>query len=331
MRIHAAAIIAVFLASSFTAAAQDRGRVRDSIEERRAAFERARQSAAQQAARSSSGSISGRSSSGTSKKSAVKPATGAMLAVDVYIVQSEGAEGQDTSPLDFQGTGEDVRKQLNELEKAEKIKVLDRLKLSTVEDVQTMVQVGKQTSVVRGGGFGGGRGGVVSREQVGTLANLTARADGDRVVMNLQVEKSFVSPGDDDDQTAASTHQMTVQSTVSVKSGDALVVGGQTFKQGKTVRHMTVIVAPRIATARKEVALTQIFTLQHAEVAGAGAVLKELYPAGQLKFSVDVRTNSLIVHGEEKQLQEVEAILLKLDEKPTSTIRTVPLEKSGEE
>lgn len=61
----------------------------------------------------------------------------------------------------------------------------------------------------------------------------------------------------------------------------------------------------------------KVIQLKHAQATDVTDVLKQLYDQGPAKIASDPRTNSVIVSGPENQLQEIEALLLKLDEAGT--------------
>ena len=60
----------------------------------------------------------------------------------------------------------------------------------------------------------------------------------------------------------------------------------------------------------------KIFHLQHSDANQTAAVIEQLFAGAIVKVAVDTRTNSLIVRSSEPLLQQIEAILLRLDEQP---------------
>ena len=60
----------------------------------------------------------------------------------------------------------------------------------------------------------------------------------------------------------------------------------------------------------------KIFHLQHSDANQTAAVIEQLFGGAIVTVAVDVRTNSLIVRSNEPLLQQIEAILLRLDEQP---------------
>ncbi len=78
-------------------------------------------------------------------------------------------------------------------------------------------------------------------------------------------------------------------------------------------------------------ASVKVFALQHAQATEVAEILKQVYDQGPSKIVPDVRTNSVIVTGPDAQVQEIEALLLKLDEADGNArvqpkARVVPLE-----
>lgn len=68
------------------------------------------------------------------------------------------------------------------------------------------------------------------------------------------------------------------------------------------------------AQAPTAIATVKVFTLKYAQATDVAEVLKNLYDKGPAKIAADARTNSVIATGPEAQLEEIEALLLKLDE-----------------
>lgn len=61
----------------------------------------------------------------------------------------------------------------------------------------------------------------------------------------------------------------------------------------------------------------KVFSLQYIDAQAAASILSELYGRNAFAVAADERNNALIVRGAEAKLAEVEALLLRLDEKPT--------------
>ncbi len=97
----------------------------------------------------------------------------------------------------------------------------------------------------------------------------------------------------------------------------------------KSVQHEPI--ARKSPEAAPAVSAFKVFTFQHAQATEVAEVLKQVYDRGPSKIVPDARTNSVIVTGPEKQVQEIEALLLKLDEADGNArvqpkARVVPLE-----
>ncbi len=77
----------------------------------------------------------------------------------------------------------------------------------------------------------------------------------------------------------------------------------------------------------------KVVTLKYAQATEVAEVLKQVYDKGPAKIVPDARTNSVIVTGPETQLEEIEALLLKLDEggPATPNARSVPVDPAQSE
>ncbi len=75
-------------------------------------------------------------------------------------------------------------------------------------------------------------------------------------------------------------------------------------------------------------ASVKVFALQHAQATEVAEILKQVYDRGPSKIVPDARTNSVIVTGPDAQVQEIEALLLKLDDAGQSkpVVSVTPLE-----
>ena len=61
----------------------------------------------------------------------------------------------------------------------------------------------------------------------------------------------------------------------------------------------------------------KVFTLKHAECVDMTRLLQELFQ-GSMRVVADPRTNSVLIHAKAELMQAIEAIVSRLDEKPSS-------------
>ncbi len=94
----------------------------------------------------------------------------------------------------------------------------------------------------------------------------------------------------------------------------------------KSVQHEPI--ARKSPEAAPPVSAVKVFALQHAQATDVAEILKQVYDQGPSKIVPDARTNSVIVTGPDAQVQEIEALLLKLNDAGQSNAeeRVAPLE-----
>jgi hypothetical protein len=161
-------------------------------------------------------------------KPSVSPALRA-IAIEVLIV---GAKGEHA--VELSGPSDEVAARVRELESEGQIVVIDRVRLTTLEGHKTLVQAGRNAPIATAQSLGG-RGGPVQRsyqyQELGTLISATARADGDAVVVELEVEKSQLEqragkPRPEDEFVPLGTETLTLQVTARIGSGRTVLAGG---------------------------------------------------------------------------------------------------------
>lgn len=98
------------------------------------------------------------------------------------------------------------------------------------------------------------------------------------------------------------------------------------IKQGKVAEHLAAI---ELAGALKGALSVKVFTLKHVDPNEIARLLANLYDrTPDLTIAADVARQSLLVRGPENILQEIEALLLKLDEAPPKKqTRVVPFQQ----
>ncbi len=227
------------------------------------------------------------------------------------------------------GPSEQVAAFVRELESSGRISVIDRICVTTLENQKALVQAGKNAPVATGQTFdsrGGSRQTSYLRENVGTLISVVARADGDAVMAELEIEKSQLEqragdsvPGDPFVPPAKETMQS--RANVRIGNGMTLLVSTDAARQFVLVSARLLDGAPgpetSASTAPAMVDKIKLFQLQNSSAQAAAELVKALFgrDAGRFTIGVDARTNALIVRAaDERQLEAIEAILLRLDE-----------------
>lgn len=262
------------------------------------------------------------------------------IAIEVLIVGTKGGT-RDEHAVQLSGPSDEVAARVRELESKGQIVVIDRIRLTTLENQTTLVQAGRATPVASGRSSSGRDAPAqmsYHHEDLGTLISATARVDGDAVVVELEVEKSELErnpgkPQADDEFVPLGTETFTARVTVRIGSGKTVLASGLETRAGTDSSGQLVLASALLLDTadRTEKRQIRIFSLQDTSAEDAAAVVKELCDdgLGQIKVVIDSRTNSLIVSGEkERQLDVVEAILLRLDQTET---RRAPQASKDEE
>jgi len=257
------------------------------------------------------------------------------IAIEVLILSTKGRT-EDEHTVQLSGPTDEVAAHLRELESKGQIVDIDRIRLTTLENQKVLVQAGRATPVASGRSLGG-RGGPAQmsyhHQDVGTLISATARVDGDAIVVELQVEKSQLErhagkPQADDELVPLGTETLTSQVTVRIGSGKTVLASGLEKRADAESSGQLVLASARLLDTssdakgvapenRTEERQIRIFSLQSTAAEDAAAVIKQLCDdgSGQIRVSADSRANSLIISAEkERQLDVIEAILLRLDE-----------------
>src|SRR6185295_11095051 len=178
---------------------------------------------------------------------AEKPApTGRMVSIELVIAQFP--DGQKDLDL-AQESGDKLLTRVKELEKQGQFTRMTRMRLSTLDQNQAMLQLGERAPVASGrtrAAFGGrgGQGGVAGApvvnttytiENVGTMIGVTPQVEDDgSVSLNMQIEKTHLIPppaagdvaaGEPAEVPPSRTATLTTRSTVRVRSGQTTLVG----------------------------------------------------------------------------------------------------------
>jgi type II secretory pathway component GspD/PulD (secretin) len=240
-----------------------------------------------------------------------------------------------------------------ELEKSGQLAGQMRVRLATVENQSARLQLGETVPRAVGrtnrpdGGFRGGPGfATYSDVQVGTIVQAISRIEADgTVVTELKVDRSSLTApraagvsnqpvADEPPQVVA---QLSLQSTVRMKPGEAVIVGGREAKTAEQSSQTWVVLTaqvpvgiqvpgalppaaplgqispPASAPAPAPISELKVFTLKHASAPDLAPVLANVFAGQPVRFSVDPRTNSLLVIGPAVSLQSAQALVTRLD------------------
>jgi type II secretory pathway component GspD/PulD (secretin) len=254
------------------------------------------------------------------------------IAIEVLIIGIQGGT-KDEYAAQLSGSSEKVAARVRELESQSQAVVIDRIRLTTLENHKMLVQSGRTVPVAAGRSFRG-RGGPAQtsyqQQNFGTLLSGTAKVDGDAIVVEFEVENSHLERSADNSQlddefVPSATESFTSQVTARIRSGQTIVASGLEKRVGAESSAQLVLASARFLDAPSDVKApapsdaearrVKIFALQNASAKDAATVIRELSDdeSGEVKVSVDSRTNSLIVIAGNEHLAVIEAILLRLD------------------
>lgn len=116
------------------------------------------------------------------------------IVMEVLIVAAKGGT-KDEHALEFSGPSDEVAVRIRELESEGRIVVIDRIRLTTVENQKTVFQAGTTAPVASGRTFGGRAGGAQTshrQQELGTLGQI-------RVGVDLRTNSLIVSTEQDHD------------------------------------------------------------------------------------------------------------------------------------
>ena len=261
---------------------------------------------------------------------------GRAIAIEVVIVGTQG-DIPDELAWEFSGPSDEVAARVRQLESEGQIVVIDRVRLTTVENQKAMFQEGMAAPVPSGRVLARGPGGEpqmsYQQQNVGTLITATPKVDGDAIVVQLEVEKSQLErradqPQPEERPLPPATETLSSQVTLRIGSGNTVLASSLENTAGEASSARFVLASARLlepssdaqdtaATGGAEEKEIRIFSLQHVAAKDALAVITTLFDdaAGQrISADIDARSNSLIVSAQKEQLDTVQAILLRLDE-----------------
>ena len=138
------------------------------------------------------------------------------------------------------------------LESPDNIRVIRRIRLQSLENQMTEIQLGEMVPVKTGEVFGGGRGGppgaqtqaIYQMEDLGTIVAYTTRVSGDSITMELTVETSRLRNADEseDESNLSSKTIGQLQSTISLTPGEPTVIGDFTSLDAPADTRFVVVV-----------------------------------------------------------------------------------------
>jgi len=234
-----------------------------------------------------------------------------------------------------------------ELEKSGQLTGRMRVRLAAVENQTARVQFGETVPRVTGrtnrpdGGFRGGGFSSYSDVQVGTVVQAISRVEPDgAVVAELKIDRSELAAASrgpaagepavgepSAEQLPQGVAQLSLQATVRIKPGETVIIGGRDAKSGADNTQTWVVVAAQVAggpmpaaplgqlppPAPSTVSELKVFALKHASAPDLAPVLSSVFAGQPVRFSVDPRTNSLLVIGPAPNLQAAQALVSRLD------------------
>jgi hypothetical protein len=155
------------------------------------------------------------------------------LRIEVLLVQSDG-QLDEASRRALSGPRDGIMKTLKALQDQGKATIVNHAELTLLENQKTQLQVGEAVSVPSAAmRLPDGR---QSRSyqtlEVGTLIQLMSQVIDDRVVVQLEFEKSYLTPRTDDDpDRPVARSQLTQQSTLQIKNGHGQLAGRMMSRQ----------------------------------------------------------------------------------------------------
>jgi hypothetical protein len=234
------------------------------------------------------------------------------------------------------GPTDEVAARLRDLESEGEILAIDRIAVTTLENEEAQIHLGQSVPIPRGRSFRGPSGPVQTSyeyQSIGTVVTVTARGDGDAVVLKLSCEKSQLAQRDhesdvDEGTVPPGTETLTSQLAVRIESGKTVLASAFDSRTNSESSNVFLLASARIlegSAGKAEAAAAEglqrsqikVFTLQYAVAQDAAAIIEQLADgdAGRTRISVDSRTNSVVVSSDNSdQLDVIEAILLRLDE-----------------
>lgn len=225
---------------------------------------------------------------------------------------------------------------LERLESEGKLTGLQRMKVSLIANQQSQFQMGETAQITVGrtmspgprdsggrGGFGPSFSDVTRAQQIGTMLMATARPVENGALVEVKLERSGLTtpkPSENPDTPAEQprTHQLTVNTTVLLPEGETKVVSSSLRSRSDGTREETWVLARAVVGPMNKpagVAVIKIFQLKNTSAKDAADVISAVFDHGGVRAIADARTNTaIVVSAAENEMQQIEAILQKLDE-----------------
>jgi type II secretory pathway component GspD/PulD (secretin) len=175
----------------------------------------------------------------------------AMVRLEVVIVETPA------EPSDAVATKDSGGEKPRVVPKPAQMEVLIRGELTTLDNQQAFLQVGRRESRLVGVAINAmGRANSIEREDVGTIVRLTPRVGPDRAVtLELTVEDSRLGPAEEgivvaidkegQETRTPNTETLMFQSTVCIPDGETVTLAGMT-RQAKSGKKRLILVTPRV-------------------------------------------------------------------------------------
>jgi type II secretory pathway component GspD/PulD (secretin) len=179
-----------------------------------------------------------------------------MVEIEVLIAEMSSPVTQGDDQFGLAAPTDKTVARVRELAKQGKLDVMNRIRLTTLDQQAAFVHVGERSPVVTGRTRVPGRPGdsrsaySMTYENVGTIVGITPRVTDDAIVIELDVEKSRLVPARDGDDDAAvlppHIATATCQTTVRVANGSTVIVGGMQSQSDDGPSVFLVLVTARI-------------------------------------------------------------------------------------
>jgi type II secretory pathway component GspD/PulD (secretin) len=260
---------------------------------------------------------------------------GALVTLDIVLIEHQGAA------VENREASVPTAAALLQLDKEGKLDRVMRVRLSSVGGRRAVVQLGERVPVetARSRAFGGRGGGDApftssySLENIGTLISAAPRVeDGGAILVDLQVERSALadmprpseSDRPDDPIARRKTVTLSCQTTIRLKPGEPKLAKSFQRTADKQSSGDFIVVTAHAESARPEPAAEvdrggagefRVFSLATVKARDAAPLLEKILAGKEIRIAVDEATNTIVASGTREQLEVVEAILKRLDER----------------
>lgn len=257
-----------------------------------------------------------------------------MVTLSVRVISAEGHE------LDPKADTATLLKTISDLESAGKLLSSMDIQLTAIEGQPANCHFGATEAIITGRNFVGGFGRtatpsgsgnipgsvpIYSREESGTILTATTQVTEAGVMAELKFEQSKFTKthpkGDGDEAPLPPAKEvLAVQTRILLPENQPVVVGGVLTKVDgeKTIASVMIATAKvglpvSIKSADASPQLMRVFALQKLEAGTTQEFLQKIFQEDDLKLVADHRTNSLVVRGPEKQLENLGDLIQQLD------------------